>query len=39
MADAEPLKTPLHGRHVAMEAKMGDEGGWQVPLSYRGALD
>jgi len=38
MAEDEPLRTALHDRHVAMEAAMGDEAGWRVPLSYRGAL-
>ncbi len=33
------LKTPLHSRHVAMEASMGDEGGWAMPLSYTGPLE
>ena len=34
-----PLQTPLHAKHVAMEATMADECGWTMPLSYRGALD
>lgn len=33
------LKTALHDRHVAMEATMGTEAGWSVPLSYTGALE
>lgn len=31
---AEPLKTHLHDKHVAMEANMAEEAGWLVPLSY-----
>lgn len=39
MADqAELLKSALHDRHVALEASMGEEGGWRVPLSYGGAI-
>ena len=29
-------KTPLHGRHVAMGAKMVPFGGWEMPLQYAG---
>jgi aminomethyltransferase len=32
-------RTPLHDKHRAMEARMGSEGGWSVPMSYRGPLD
>ena len=39
MGENELLKTALHSKHVAMEATMGTEGGWEVPLSYRGALE
>ena len=28
----------LHDRHVALEARMGEEAGWLVPLSYASAL-
>ncbi len=31
--------TPFHDRHVAMDAKLGELAGWQVPLSFRSALD
>ncbi|MFP4054946.1 MAG: aminomethyltransferase family protein [Phycisphaerae bacterium] len=31
--------TPLDEKHRAMEARMGTEGGWAVPMSYRGPLD
>ena len=37
--EPELLKSPLHKHHVAMEARMGAESRWAVPLSYRGALD
>ncbi|MHC4295333.1 MAG: hypothetical protein ACYSTL_07085, partial [Planctomycetota bacterium] len=39
MGEQELIKTALHSRHVALEAKMGEEAGWCVPLSYRGALE
>lgn len=35
----EIQKTPLHDKHVAAEAVMGEEGGWATPMSYSGALD
>jgi len=34
----ELLKLPLHDRHVDAGANMGVEGGWEVPLSYGGAV-
>ena len=33
---AAPLKTPLHGRHLALGAKMVRFGGWEMPLHYSG---
>lgn len=39
MTDGKLLKTALYDRHVALEAQMGEEAGWSVPLSYRGALE
>ncbi|MCK4601190.1 MAG: hypothetical protein KAU28_01905, partial [Phycisphaerae bacterium] len=33
------MKTALHARHVALEAKMADVAGWEMPLSYRSVLD
>ncbi len=33
------LKTALHDKHVGMEAKLADEAGWDMPLSYCGALE
>lgn len=35
----ELLKTPLHDRQAAMEAKFGEVAGWSMPLSYVGAID
>ena len=35
MTDA-PLLSPLHDRHVALGAKLGDFGGWSMPLEYAG---
>ncbi len=32
-------KLPLDAAHRALDATMGAEGGWEVPLSYSGALD
>jgi aminomethyltransferase len=37
--DDELLRPALHDQHVAREAKMCDEAGWSVPLSFAGALD
>jgi aminomethyltransferase len=31
-------KSPLHDRHVALGAKMGDFGGWDMPIQYAGVL-
>jgi aminomethyltransferase len=31
-----PLLSPLHDRHVALGAKLGDFGGWSMPLEYAG---
>jgi aminomethyltransferase len=34
----DDLRTsPLHDRHVALEAKMADFGGWSMPIEYAGA--
>ena len=30
-------KTPLHGEHVALSARMVDFGGWDMPVQYTGA--
>lgn len=34
MADATPLQSPLHDRHVALGAKFSEFGGWSMPLEY-----
>ncbi|MGH8869420.1 MAG: glycine cleavage system aminomethyltransferase GcvT [Actinomycetes bacterium] len=31
-----PRTSPLHERHLALGAKLGDFGGWQMPLEYAG---
>jgi aminomethyltransferase len=31
-----PARTPLHDRHLALGAKTGDFGGWDMPLDYSG---
>jgi aminomethyltransferase len=33
---AQPLLSPLHDRHLALGAKLGDFGGWSMPLEYAG---
>ncbi len=38
MEDSNLTKFPLHDMHVAMEASMGSEAGWAVPMSYAGPL-
>lgn len=36
-APTAPLKTtPLHGRHLALGARMVDFGGWHMPIQYEG---
>jgi aminomethyltransferase len=36
---AAPLRTsPLHARHLALNAKMADFGGWQMPIEYSGVV-
>ncbi len=35
----QQLKGSLHDKHVAMDASMGDEAGWSVPLSYTSAME
>lgn len=32
------LHSPLHDRHVALGAKMGDFGGWLMPIEYSGTV-
>lgn len=36
---SELLRTALHDKHIAMDASMGDVAGWEMPLSYGGAID
>lgn len=31
-----PSQSPLHDRHLALGAKLGDFGGWSMPLEYGG---
>ena len=35
---ADLLTSPLHARHVALGAKLGDFGGWDMPIQYAGVL-
>ena len=39
MSENELLKSALHEQHVKAGAKMGDEAGWLMPLSFSGALE
>src|SRR2546426_4852987 len=32
------LRTPLHDRHVALEARMVPFAGWEMPISYEGVI-
>src|SRR6185437_12810557 len=32
------LKTPLHGRHVALGARMVPFAGWDMPVQYEGVI-
>ncbi|MDT4996175.1 MAG: aminomethyltransferase, partial [Pseudonocardiales bacterium] len=35
MTESAPLRrSPLHDRHTALEAKMADFGGWEMPIEY-----
>lgn len=31
-------KTPLHGKHVELGAKLADFGGWEMPIEYSGVV-
>ncbi len=31
-------KTPLHGQHIELGARMGEFGGWDMPIQYAGIL-
>ena len=37
-AAPEQLHSPLHDRHVALGAKLGDFGGWLMPIEYGGTV-
>ena len=37
MTEGELNQTALHGKHVAADANMGPDGGWEMPLSFRAA--
>ena len=39
MTEHDLSRTALHAQHIAAGATMGEEGGWAIPLSYRGALE
>ena len=34
MKNNELQQPSLHSRHVALEATLGDVGGWEMPISY-----
>jgi aminomethyltransferase len=37
---ATPLsRSPLHERHLALGARMGDFGGWDMPIQYSGVVE
>jgi aminomethyltransferase len=36
MTDAPLKRSPMHGRHAALGAKMADFGGWEMPIEYPG---
>ena len=37
MTASDALRTsPIHERHVALDAKMADFGGWEMPIEYPG---
>ena len=37
--ETEPLKLPLHDEHIRKGARMGDFGGWLVPLFYTSIME
>ena len=39
MLDTEPRKLPLHEEHLLKGARMGDFGGWLVPLFYTSIME
>jgi aminomethyltransferase len=36
---ADPIRSPLHDRHVAAGARFAEFGGWQMPLQYAGVVE
>jgi aminomethyltransferase len=34
----DPRRGPLHDRHVALGARLGDFGGWDMPIQYSGVV-
>lgn len=39
MAEEKLRQSPLNDKHRALEAKLADEGGWQMPLTYGSVMD
>src|SRR5918992_5772023 len=39
LASGTLKKTPLHGRHRALGARMVEFGGWDMPVEYAGIVD
>src|ERR671914_311682 len=39
LASGTLKKTPLHGRHRALGARMVEFGGWDMPVEYSGIID
>ena len=39
MLETEPTKLPLHDEHLRKGARMGDFGGWLVPLFYTSIME
>ena len=33
------FRTSLFDKHVEMDATMGQDGGWEMPMSYAGAIE
>lgn len=38
LSQQTPLQSPLHDKHLALEAKMGHDAHWELPLSYGDVL-
>ena len=39
MSTSDLQRSPLYDRHVALGAKLGDFGGWEMPIQYAGVLE